>query len=83
MTGHAHIGSYYAKFVPDEEVNCPCGEDLQTCEHVLQACELHEGHHHLLGDTDQDCNTAKLLGTMDGNECLAAFIEASGAFSKT
>jgi len=83
MTGHAHIGSYYAKFVLDEEVNCPCGEDLQTREHVLQSCMLHEGHRHLLGDTDQDHNTAKLLGTMDGNVCLAAFIEASGAFSKT
>ena len=83
MSGHAHLGSYYSRFVPSEEVGCPCGEDLQTREHVLHACTIHDVHRHLLGETDQDRNTPKLLGTSDGNLRLAAFIEASGAFSKT
>ncbi|KAJ3911150.1 hypothetical protein F5877DRAFT_27701, partial [Lentinula edodes] len=33
-TGHAYIGEYYSQFVPNENVNCPCGEELQTCEHI-------------------------------------------------
>jgi len=82
MTGHAHLGSYYSKFVPAEDVGCPCGEDIQTREHILHACVLHDEYRYLLGETDQDRSTRKVLGTPDGNLRLAAFIEASGAFSK-
>jgi hypothetical protein len=83
MTGHAPLGSYYSQFVPMEEVGCPCGEDFQTRDHVLHVCALFASHRHLLGVTDQDRNTPKLLGTAEGNLRLAAFIEASGAFSKS
>ncbi|KAJ3759891.1 hypothetical protein EV360DRAFT_40953 [Lentinula raphanica] len=37
-TGHAFVGKYYSKFVPGENVDCPCGEALQTREHILREC---------------------------------------------
>ncbi|KAJ3738285.1 hypothetical protein EV360DRAFT_2280, partial [Lentinula raphanica] len=37
-TGHAFLGEYYSKFVPNENIDCPCGERLQTREHVLREC---------------------------------------------
>ena len=67
MTGHADLGSYYSRFVPSEEVGCPCSEDLQTRERVLLACTIHDDHCHPLGETDQDRNIPKLLGTRGAN----------------
>ncbi|KAG9016555.1 hypothetical protein FRB90_003055, partial [Tulasnella sp. 427] len=35
-TNHAFIGEYYRKFVPSEETECLCGEEVQTREHILK-----------------------------------------------
>jgi hypothetical protein len=44
ITGHAFIGSYtqgsYSQHTP-EQIACPCGEPVQTVEHVLLDCPLH------------------------------------------
>lgn len=37
-TGHAFTGEYYARFVPTENVACPCGTHLQTRKHILLEC---------------------------------------------
>ncbi|KAF9515172.1 hypothetical protein BS47DRAFT_1391899 [Hydnum rufescens UP504] len=55
-------------------------EDLRTCEHVLQLCVLHEECRRLLGDTDQDRNTAKLSDEADSRTRRAAFIQVHGGF---
>jgi hypothetical protein len=81
-TGHAHLGSYYAKFIRDENQGCPCGAILQTREHVLLNCEEHETHRHLLTDEEGTLSLEAILSTGKGLERLATFIEASGAFSK-
>jgi hypothetical protein len=34
-TGHGYTGEFYSRFVPDENVDCLCGEPLQTREHII------------------------------------------------
>ncbi|KAF9512342.1 hypothetical protein BS47DRAFT_1297838, partial [Hydnum rufescens UP504] len=80
-TGHAHLGSYYTTFVPEEDPRCPCGESTQTREHILTECPLFEDHRHLLGD-GEDCQMRHLLGTAKGIGHLAQFIEALAVFTK-
>ncbi|KAI0252403.1 hypothetical protein BJV78DRAFT_1124746, partial [Lactifluus subvellereus] len=41
ITGHAFIGSYTARFWPEQPVSCPCGTPLQTVEHIIAFCPLH------------------------------------------
>jgi hypothetical protein len=47
-TGHGHLGEYYSRFVPSESVDCPCGEPVQTREHIICECPKHEDHRHIL-----------------------------------
>jgi ribonuclease HI len=80
-TGHAHIGECYTRQVPTEPINCPCRAVLQTQLHILQECEIHDWHQHLLGASpNQEIN--KLLGTQDGILHLAKFLDASHAMDK-
>jgi ribonuclease HI len=81
-TGHAHIGAYYARFVPSEQTECTCGERLQSRLHILQECDHFERFRHLLGEHDEERALDTLLGTDDGINRLAEFIEVSGAFAK-
>jgi ribonuclease HI len=81
-TGHTHLGSYYTKFVPSEDPECPCGAILQTREHILLDCERYEQHRHLLFDDEDIISTESIFGSDKGMGRLAAFIEASNAFSK-
>lgn len=80
-TGHAFTGDYYSKFVPTEDKSCPCGRWLQTRDHIISDCPLYEDHRHLLGEGGNRA-IGVLLGTEEGIERLASFIEASGAFRK-
>ena len=44
VTGHPFIGSCTQQFFPQhtaEQVGCPCGEPVQTIEHVLLNCSLY------------------------------------------
>jgi hypothetical protein len=36
--GHCFTGEYYSKFVPSEDVDCPCGKAFQTKKHLLREC---------------------------------------------
>ncbi|KAF8480401.1 hypothetical protein DFH94DRAFT_742599 [Russula ochroleuca] len=41
VTGHAFIGEYTRRFYPRhtrEQIACPCGEPIETVEHVLLHC---------------------------------------------
>lgn len=82
-TGHAFIGEYYKRFVPSEDTACGCGTDPQTRTHIIQECELYEGHRGVLRDAYPDLKMADILGTRQGIEALALFIKRSGAFRKT
>ncbi|KAJ3862450.1 hypothetical protein EV359DRAFT_12033, partial [Lentinula novae-zelandiae] len=82
-TGHAYAGEYYSQFVPNENVNCPCGEELQTREHILRACPRYEDHRHILQKASKDICLKDILGTREGIEALTEFLDESGAFTRT
>ena len=67
-TGHAFIGEYYKQFVPDENVDCPCGEALQTREHILCDCPRYQPHRHILSTASRDLSLSEILGTKKGIE---------------
>ncbi len=33
-TGHAHMGEYYRRFVPTQDIECPCGVQVQMRQHI-------------------------------------------------
>ncbi|KAF9515033.1 hypothetical protein BS47DRAFT_1274510, partial [Hydnum rufescens UP504] len=80
-TGHAHTGEFYRRQTIDEPTSCKCGCALQTRDHILLNCPLHNTHRHLLGKGRQRL-TRSLLGTEKGISRLAAFLEQSGAYDK-
>ena len=44
ITGHAFVGAYTQRFFPqhtEEQVACPCGEPVQTIEHILLDCNIY------------------------------------------
>jgi ribonuclease HI len=82
ITGHGHIGEYYARFVPAETSSCPCGETLQTREHVLADCELYNASRHFLHNACPNLSTTLLLSTRKGLKALAHFLKDSDAFKK-
>jgi hypothetical protein len=81
-TGHGSFGEYFARRVPDEDVNCPCGVLLQTREHILQSCERYEAHRHILRQISPTIDLPVILGTLSGIKALSKFIAKTGAFSK-
>ena len=82
-TGHNYSGEYYARFVPSESIDCPCGEPLQTREHILRDCPRYEPHRHTLRDASPRLFLPTLLGTKEGIKATTKFLEKSGAFTKT
>ncbi|KII90005.1 hypothetical protein PLICRDRAFT_74067, partial [Plicaturopsis crispa FD-325 SS-3] len=81
--GHAFMGEYYAKFKLPEPVECPCGEPYQTREHLIRDCLLYEEHRHILREASEQISLPEILGTEEGIEALAEWMEKSGAFTKT
>ena len=82
-TGHGYTGEFYRRFVPDESSDCPCGEPLQTREHIIRDCARYEAHRDVLRKVSATLSLPEILGTRKGLEALAAFLEKSGAFTKT
>jgi hypothetical protein len=82
ITGHGHIGDCYARFVPTEPSSCPCGEPLQTRDHILTDCDLHNDHRHILHKACPTLSTSFILGTRKGINALAHFLKDSEAFKK-
>ncbi|KAJ3832175.1 hypothetical protein F5878DRAFT_548524, partial [Lentinula raphanica] len=82
-TGHAYLGEYYSKFVPTKNVDCPCGEELQTREHILRECPIYDDFRYILEKVSPDVCLMDVLGTTEGIDALAEFIEMSGAFTRS
>ena len=81
-TGHGYIGEYYQKFVPSADPTCPCGETTQTREHIIQYCPIYERFRTILHQASQTLYLPDLLGTKEGIQAMASFLEKSGAFTK-
>jgi len=81
-TGHAFMGEYYNKHIPTEDRSCPCGEPLQSRDHILATCPTYENHRQLLKEASEDLVTSDILGTKDGVDALINFLRATNAFKK-
>ena len=81
-TGHAFMGEYYNKHVPTEDRTCPCGDPLQSRDHILTACPTYENQRQALKDASEDLVTSDILGTKEGIEVLVQFLRATNAFKK-
>ncbi|KAK1216502.1 hypothetical protein PQX77_020854 [Marasmius sp. AFHP31] len=82
-TGHGFIGEYYYEFVPMKNTDCPCGERLQTREHIIRTCPTYEPYRHILRKVSKDIALPDILGNPDGIEALTEYISKSGAFTVT
>jgi hypothetical protein len=86
ITGHAFIGSYTQRFFPQhtqEQVACPCGEPVQTVEHVLLHCQLHNAarRKHLTA-SGRPRNLSQLFNHPKRVTTLLRFLEETGACAK-
>lgn len=82
-TGHGYIGEYYQQFHINESIDCPCGEELQTREHILRECPRYEESREELRKVSRDIVLSDILGTMQGIKALTKFLGKSGAFSRS
>jgi ribonuclease HI len=83
ILGHGFFGQYYSRFVPSENVECPCGEaPLQTIQHILFDCRLHDRPRMLLRRVSRSLSTNILFGTQSGLQALSEFLRSSTAFMK-
>ncbi|QRW13533.1 hypothetical protein RhiLY_12532 [Ceratobasidium sp. AG-Ba] len=83
LTGHAFIGEYYKRFVPDKNTFCPCGKPLQTRQHILLDRPDYADFHHLfITDRGDKLFLPDILGTPRGIEKLTVFLERTTAFTK-
>lgn len=81
-TGHAFLGEYYSSFVPTENPSCPCGEHIQTREHILTSCPAYEPNRDSLRSVSEDLVITDILGTEKGIEALIDFLKETDAFKK-
>ena len=68
-------------FIPTEEVNCRCGNQVRMHEHVIKECKYYACQRLTLGHGRNAC-TGTLMGTVKGIRKLTRFIKLSGAFEK-
>ena len=80
--GHAFCGEYYARFVPSESRDCPCGSPAQSREHILLECHAHWRARGALYARFDHPDVPKLYGTQEGLEAVADFLHRCSAFKK-
>src|SRR5258708_2202307 len=81
-TGHAHMGEYYRRFVPTQDIECPCGVQIQMRQHITLDCKLHRQHQNILG-YGRHAQWGRLIGTLKGIDKMIEFIKCSKAFDKS
>ncbi|KZV96380.1 hypothetical protein EXIGLDRAFT_609183, partial [Exidia glandulosa HHB12029] len=80
-TGHCFQGAYYETFVPNERVDCLCGERMQTREHTLRECPRCDEFRGKLRSASRNIVLSEILGAPRGIEALSEFLPC--AFTKT
>ncbi|KAF9552609.1 hypothetical protein CPC08DRAFT_592025, partial [Agrocybe pediades] len=80
-TGHAYTGEFRRRFFPEKEVDCPCGEEVQTRHHILTTCPKYDTQRIHLHRFSRDVFLPEVLGTELGIKALTLFLATSGAFT--
>ncbi|KIK22550.1 hypothetical protein PISMIDRAFT_59211, partial [Pisolithus microcarpus 441] len=60
-TRHAFLGEYHSTFVPTEDPSCPCGEPIQTRQHIITSCPTFENHRNILRTASEGLVISDLL----------------------
>ena len=82
-TNHNYTGEYRRRFLPLEEFACPCGEEIQTREHIIVHCNLlHDHKRHDLRKISQYLWLPDILGTKEGIAALIKFLHDTPAFTR-
>ena len=86
ITRHAFIGSYTQRFYPDhtpDQIACPCGERIQSVEHVLLGCPLlNVARHKHLTARGRPQNLPQLFDHPKRVIALLRFLEETGICAK-
>jgi hypothetical protein len=86
ITGHAFTGEYtqrfYAPHTP-EQIACPCGEPIQTVEHVLTECPIYDAaRHRHLSANGRPRTLPQLFASPKRVQELLRFLEETKACAK-
>jgi hypothetical protein len=85
-TGHAFTGDYTRRFYPlhtPEQVACPCGEPIQTVEHVLTTCPLYDAaRQRHLNANGRPRTLPQLFANAKRVQALLRFLEETRACAK-
>ncbi len=86
ITGHAFVGAYTQRFFPQhtqEQVACPCGELVQTIEHVLLVCPMYTAarRKHLTAN-GRPRNLSRFFDHPERVTTLLRFLEVTGTCAK-
>ena len=81
-TGHGYTGEFRQSFNLEARYSCPCGEHLETREHILRDCPRFNLFRHHLEKASPQISLPTILGTKAGILALIEFLKASKAFSR-
>ncbi|PPR03941.1 hypothetical protein CVT26_001146 [Gymnopilus dilepis] len=82
-TNHTYSGEFRKRFNLGDPIQCPCGEIVESREHILCACPRYANSRHMLRKVSRDVFVPDILGTKEGITALVDFLKASGAFTRT
>jgi hypothetical protein len=86
ITGHAFTGEFTQRFYPQhtqDDVACPCGEPLQTVEHVLLHCPLYiTARRRHLAANGRPRTLPQLFANSKHVQEVLRFLEETGACAK-
>jgi hypothetical protein len=82
LTGHAFLGEFYNRMIPSEKIDCECGEELQTRQHVLRDCPLFEAERFRLRKVIPSVDERKIVHSKAGRAALLDFLSNTRAFLK-
>ena len=68
-TNHGYTGEFRRHFLPQEEIRFPCGEELQSREHIIIHCTLHEGKREELRKISRDIWLPSILAHQRRHRC--------------
>jgi ribonuclease HI len=82
-TGHTYTGEFRQELSLEGQHECPCGEHIETREHILLECPRYNRSRHILEKASREISLPTILGTKKGIAALSEFLMVSGAFSRS
>ncbi|KAJ1300405.1 hypothetical protein OPQ81_005225 [Rhizoctonia solani] len=78
ITGHGFYGEYRARFFPDLDPSCLCGEPIETTAHAIAFCPRQEDKRHIHREYSPNLIERELFGTVTGLKAISEYIARTG-----